>query len=278
MAQSISIPAKWKTWTLPCSNSACNRTSFLPGLSRRHAGICMGKEWFCTADCFEDFLRAKITATISSRQVQDPPQVRRMPLGLLLLSRGILTSEQLALALEKQRAYSINLGDAVQILGFATPEQVTSAVAAQWSCPVFTLGGRVLSFPVHVPRLLLERYELLPVHFVEADKRLTMGFVSRVHYQILAAIEHITGCDATPCFITTQDYRRHLQSDHFQPRENEIIFDSPVPVTEIAHLSRNYVCQLAAKETRFGMCRDYLWIRIWGRQQEIDLLFRVQQD
>lgn len=278
MAQWIPIPAKWKAWTLPCSNTACSRSSLLPHISRRHTGLSMGKDWFCTPDCFEEFLRGAITATVSSRQVQDPPQVRRMPLGLLLLSRGILTSEQLVLALDRQKTEGRNLGDAVQALGFATAEQVTSAVAAQWSCPVFTLGGRVISLPIHVPRLLLEEYELLPVHFVEADKRLTVGFVSRVQYQILSTIEHITGCDATPCFITGQDYRRHLQASTFQPRENEVIFDGPMPTSEIARLSRNYVSQLGAKEIRFGMCRDYLWIRIWSRQQETDVLFRLEQE
>jgi hypothetical protein len=201
-----------------------------------------------------------------------------MPLGLLLLSRGILTSEQLVLALDKQKTEGTNLGEAVQTLGFATSEQVTSAVAAQWSCPVFTLTGRLVSPSIYVPRRLLEQYEMLPVHFVETDRRLTIGFVSRVQYQILSTIESITGCDAMPCFITAQDYRRHLQASAFLTRENEIIFDRPMPTTEIARMSRNYVSQLGAKETRFGMCRDYLWMRIWSRQQETDLLFRVQQD
>ena len=201
-----------------------------------------------------------------------------MPLGLLLLSRGILTSEQLVLALDKQKTEGTNLGEAVQTLGFATSEQVTSAVAAQWSCPVFTLTGRLVSPSIYVPRRLLEQYEMLPVHFVETDRRLTIGFVSRVQYQILSTIESITGCDAMPCFITAQDYRRHLQASAFLTRENEIIFDRPMPTTEIARMSRNYVSQLGAKETRFGMCRDYLWMRIWSRQQETDLLFRVPQD
>ncbi len=277
-AQWIPIPARWKTWALPCSNTACTRKSLLPSLSRRHAGVSLGKEWFCSPDCFENFLHATIAATITSRQVQEPPQVRRMPLGLLLMQREILTSEQLVLALERQKLDGTNLGEAVQALGFATSEQVTSAVAAQWSCPVFTLTARLVPPPIHIPRLLLEQYEMLPVHFVEADRRLSIGFVSRVQYQILSTIEHILGCDAMPGFITAQDYQRHLQASAFLTRENEIIFDRPMPTAEIARMSRNYVTQLGAKDTRFGMCRDYLWMRIWSRQHETDLLFRVQPD
>jgi hypothetical protein len=151
-AQWIPIPVRWRMWTLPCSNTACTRRRFFPNISRRHAGICLGKKWFCSPDCFEEFLHGTIAAAISSRQVQEPPQVRRMPLGLLLLSRGILTSEQLVLALDKQKTEGTNLGEAVQTLGFATSEQVTSAVAAQWSCPVFTLTGRPASPSIYVPR------------------------------------------------------------------------------------------------------------------------------
>lgn len=203
---------------------------------------------------------------------------KRMPLGLLLLSRGILTSEQLAAALSKQKADGINLGEAVQLLGFAGAEQVTAAVAAQWSCPVFALGGRSLSLPIRVPRRLLEQYEMLPVHFAKGDRRLTVGFVSRVEYQILSTVELITGCDATPCFITGQDFRRQLESTALLPQENEIMLDRPTPAGEIARLGRNYISQLGAVDTRFGMCRDYFWMRIWGRQQETDLLFRMQQE
>ncbi|MGA9527451.1 MAG: hypothetical protein WBS24_04995 [Terriglobales bacterium] len=189
-----------------------------------------------------------------------------------------MTSEQLALALSTQKTDDLNLGEAVQLLGFATAEQVTAAVAAQWSCPVFALGGRSLLLPIRVPRRLLEQYELLPVHYAKGDRRLTVGFVSRVEYQILSTIETITGCDAAPCFITSQDYRRQLEATACVTSENEIIFDRPMPGVEIARLGRNYVSQLGATDTRFGMCREYLWIRIWGRQQETDLLFRIQQD
>lgn len=276
-AQWIPVPERWKSWALPCSNPACSRTRLLLRLSRHYVGVRLGKQWFCSPDCFEEYLSGTITASIMSRQV-DPPPVRRMPLGLLLLSRGVLTSEQLASALSKQKSDGINLGEAVQLLGFASAEQVTAAVAAQWSCPVFALADRALSLPIRVPRRLLEQYEMLPVYFAKGDRRLTVGFVSRVEYQILSTVESITGCDAIPCFITGQDYRRRMEASALLTTENEVMFDRPMLGPEIARLGRNYVSQLGAIDTRFGMCREYLWMRIWGRQQETDILFRMQQD
>jgi len=275
----ISSAARWTTWTVHCSNTACTRKRLLvPHIFRSYMGIYLGKEWFCSPECFETFLHGTITAAIASQQKNEPSKSRRMPLGLLLLQRGVLTSDQLAVARAKQQAEGINLGVAAQELGFATAEQVTAAVAAQWSCPVFTLPGRALSFPVRVPRKLLEQYEMLPVHYVDVDKRLMLGFVTRVQYQILSTIESITGCDALPCFITARDFQRHMQMSISPAPDNEIVFDRPMPTAEIARLGRNYVSQLGAKATRVGMCRDYLWVRIWNEQQYTDLLFRVQPD
>jgi hypothetical protein len=268
---------RWKSWTRRCSNSACNRKRVVPNLFRSYTGIYLGKEWFCAPECFEAFLHSTINSAISSQQLNEPSKKRRMPLGLLLLQRGVLTSEQVAAARAKQQADGVNMGSAVLTLGFATAEQVTAAVAAQWSCPVFAMTPRALSMPVRVPRRLLEQYEMLPVHFVEADKRLMVGFVTAVQYQILSSIENITDCDALPCFITGRDFQRHLQTIQACP-ENEIIFDRPMDTAEIARLGRNYVSQLGARAARLGMCRDYLWIRIWSNQHQTDLLFRVHPE
>jgi len=131
--------------------------------------------------------------------------------------------------------------------------------------------------PVRVPRRLLEQYEMLPIHFVEVDKRLTVGFVRRVQYQILSTIENITGCDALPCFITHRDFERCLQTT-LPAADNEIILDRPMDAAEIAQLGRNFASQLGAKAIRLGMCRDYLWIRIWSSQDPTDLLFRVRAE
>jgi hypothetical protein len=276
--QSVTVPAGWKTWTLRCSSAACKRKRLMPLFSRNYVGIYAGKSWFCGPDCFESFLYNAITEATSVRQVQEPRQARRMPLGLLLVSRGVLTSDQLSVVRNKQTNEGMNLGEAVQQLGLATAEQVTAAVAAQWACPVFPLAGRALTLPVRIPRPLLAQYEMLPVHFLEAEKRLTIAFVSRVQYQVLSTIESVTGFDAVPCFITADQYRRYLPPEASSTQDNEIIFDRPAPASEIAKLSRNYVTQLDAIEVRFGICRDYLWMRVWSSKQESDLLFRVQQE
>jgi len=40
---------------------------------------------------------------------------------------------------------------------------------------------------------------------------------------------------------------------------------------------RNYALQIEADEARFSAARDHLWVRLKGTRQDMDLLFRFQQ-
>ena len=267
--------SKWRN-SPGCANAACRGNALKHAVSKKHFGVWLAEEWFCGPDCFQNGAYKKISELLSSRNRQENVPGLRMPLGLVLVSREILTHEQLKVALEKQRRDGVNLGNAIQELGFASEQQVTAAVAAQWASPVFTLGDRPVPEEVRIPRRLLELYEMLPVHYSPIGKKLMVGFVSRVQHHILYTIEHITSCNASACFITGSEYRRGIQLCNLTATENEIVFDRPSMALEIAGLVRNYVSQIGAERARFGMCRDYLWVRVVGRQ-EIDLLFRLPE-
>jgi len=270
LAKSIS---KWRNWP-GCANPECKGNALKHAVSKRHFGLSLFEEWFCGPDCFERGARRNILDLLSNRQKQEKAPNLRMPLGLLLVSRGILTHEQLKTALEQQRATGNNFGDVVQELGFATQQQVTAGVAAQWGCPVFSLGDRPPAVEVRIPRRLLELYNMLPVHYTEIGRRLMIGFVSRVPHHLLYTIEQMTSCSATPCFITANEYRRCLHTFDLTATENELVFERDNTPAEIARMVRNYAMQSGAAQARVGMCKDYLWARVLGRQ-EIDLLFHL---
>ncbi|HXW90268.1 MAG TPA: hypothetical protein VEK33_06955 [Terriglobales bacterium] len=254
-----------------CANPRCSAKSKQP------IGIVFYEQWFCSPDCFEPAVQQKLVESLSTRDKQEKHPSLRMPLGLVLVSRGILSHEQLKIALNHQRTSGTNFGEVLQELGFATQQQVTAAVAAQWACPVFSIGDRPLPAGVRIPTRLLELYGMLPVHFSETGRKLMVGFITRVQHHMLSIIEHVTSCTATPCFITDNEYRRHLQALAVESAEHELVCDRPIGPAEIAKLVRDQISQTGGEEVRFGMCRDYLWVRLLGHQ-EIDLLFRIQQD
>ena len=266
--------SKWRNWP-GCANPSCKGNALKQAVGKKHFGVSLGEQWFCSADCFEGGAEKRIVELLATRETQEKVPVLRMPLGLLLLSRGALTHDQLKTALNHQRETGMNIGEAVQALGFTTAQQVTSAVAAQWGCPVFSMGERPMPTEVRIPRRLMELYSMLPVHYSEIGRKLMVGFVSRVQHHLLYTIEQIGECTATPCFISSIDYRRGLHSLELASQENEIVFERASSTREIARTVHSYVSQSGADRVRFGICHDYLWVRVLGRH-EVDLLFRLE--
>jgi hypothetical protein len=71
---------------------------------------------------------------------QRRPRQHRIPLGLVLLSRGFIDNQRLQAALQAQRqSRKGRVGEWLMQLGAVNEAQVTMALAIQWSCPVFPL-------------------------------------------------------------------------------------------------------------------------------------------
>jgi hypothetical protein len=271
------ISSIWKKWVPGCADPHCSRKSFLQSTLHRDRGMNFDGGWYCDPNCLDQTLKGRIEELMTSQGKPAKPRSSRVPLGLLLLSRGVLTSDQLKIALEHQRSTQGNFGEAVQRLGFATGEQVTAAVAAQWACPVFSLGDRRLDLQVGIPQFLLELCGILPVHFAESERRLMVGFVNAVQYQVLYTIGHMTACTVVPCFITAHDFESHLYSPSTSSlRDHELVFEQVAETGEMARIIRRYVVELGAEKIRLGKCRDYLWTRIAGPKGEMNLLFRMR--
>lgn len=267
----------WKQLAPKCANSNCRTKSFLQAFAKRNHGMSINGKWYCGSNCFEQALKGTITEMVTFAGKPAKARTARLPLGLTLLQRGVLSPDQLKTALEQHKSTGLNFGDVVQQLGFATAEQVTAGVAAQWACPVFPIGDRRLELGIRIPRRFLELYEMLPVHYAETERRLLIGFVSGVHHQVLYTIGQMTSCTVAPCFISSGEYALHLNSPSTPfLGEDELVFEQVMDPAEMARITANYVAQLGAEKMRVGKCHDHLWTRIWGRKREMDLLFQVQ--
>ncbi len=97
-------PRRWQDAFPRCAGGACRtRSGMLRRLFSRGRGIWLHPQWYCSPQCFEKaaqerFARARVPL------LAVPPPRHRIPLGLLMLSRGQLTNRQLRLALEAQNS------------------------------------------------------------------------------------------------------------------------------------------------------------------------------
>lgn len=198
---------------------------------------------------------------------------RRMPLGLLMLSRGNLTEQQLRQALHAQlTAGSGKIGEWLRQLGFAEECDVASALAQQWSCPVMkTLPARIPDCPI--PRHLLRTLRIAPVHVSKSARLLHMAFAGNIHYKALFSIEQMLDTRTEACLTTEKEIAAALERLGDGPHEGEKLFENCQETEERVRIVSNYTGALGAGEVRSFACGEYLWVRISAGTKYSDLLF-----
>ncbi len=258
----------------------CGRSLALGRLSARKAGIKMRDRWFCSSQCFTVAAEEDITELL--RPAHEPGEnVSRMPLGLSLVSRGLLTSTQLKEVVNQQKKTGGEIGELLVRLGSVSEKQITTVRATQWGCPVFTVPKHAVHTAVEFPLGLMSACSAIPLHYVAATKLLLVGFVQSVEYGLLYAIEQITGCKTQPCFVTPSEFQAQLEKKEHQATEvaeesrKEVRIEGVQSAAEIARLLCSYGIALEADEAAIVRCKDYVWARLRSGLKEVDLLFKA---
>lgn len=269
--------AKRDHWWLQCEKQDCtNMRRTWRRLWRPHAGIRLQGTWYCVPECFESAAR-NLLSRVPPQNTLAGDIHHRIPLGLLMLSRGQLTIRQLGLALEAQRNSGRGrMGYWLTELGFATEQQVTAALGLQWACPVLSPGraGEMLCVDM-VPFRLLESFRMLPVQFVAASRVLYVAFCEAVDYTALHAIEQMLDCRTEACLLGDSAMERGLDRLRHQSQAAHLMFESRHDVGEMANTICGYALRLRTDEVRIAACGEYVWARLKPTQQAAtDLLFR----
>jgi hypothetical protein len=257
-----------------CIHSA----GFWRRLRHKPAEILLHGSWRCLDGCLERALAGLLhnldpASRLAAQRTSAP---RRIPLGLLLLSRQQLTIEQLRSALEAQRAAgSGRIGEWLQQLGFASEEQITGALARQWCCPVLRSDAfpEAPDLPLQIPATLLESFAMVPVAYVASTSALLMAFAERVDYGVLNCLESMLGCRTEACLAAPSLLRERLRVWSGKRGEREIRFDRIADLAELTRIVRSYSILVAASEIRLASCGSHVWIRLLRRSHPpLDLL------
>jgi hypothetical protein len=255
-----------------CHNAECRyRTRFTPS-----RGIVLNGEWFCSATCFQAGIQAQSAALLAQAVPDPPPKAHRVPLGLLLLSRGVIDLPTLRGALEQQGETGDRIGDILRAMGAVTEEQITSAVAAQWSCPVFPLRDPSVAGPFMplLPLGLLQHYRAIPVHFTRSTRVLHVAFAQVVSATFLYAAQQMLSCTAQACIAEESSIARALELARLSPDRLEYRLAHMESVAEMARAAVNYAQQLGATGARLLACENRLWLRLTRKDQSSDFIFQ----
>jgi len=160
-----------------------------------------------------------------------------MPLGDLLIRKGVINQGKLEDALEEQRRSGHNklLGEVLVELGLASNEQVMEALAEGYGVPFARVSARLADARVTetLPREFIESHCVLPLFLI--DDVLTVAITEPANLFLIEEIERITGHKTQIVAATSDDIRATLRA--YLPNANVFVIDDIYEDVEVADFS-----------------------------------------
>lgn len=248
-----------------CANSGCG-SGWLHLWRSRSAPVFEGG-WNCSVACTAARVASAVRRELDGRGSTEQSHRHRIPLGLLMLEQGWITSGQLRQALDAQKeAGAGRLGHWLVRRQGVSEQLVTRALGLQWSCPVLPMEFHdAEALTALVPRLFVDAFGALPLR-VAAGKLLYLGFEERLDPVLALAVERMTGLRVESGLV---------QGSLFRPAHTRMLSSKFPPVELIEASSEPAAVRVLSKaieraqpvESRLVRAHDCLWLRMRARPQ-----------
>jgi hypothetical protein len=251
------------SWLNTCASPVCKAK---PSNRLFSNGAYLGQARYCSPDCLRIGLTERIGELTQRPKTVPVRRQHRIPLGLELVSRGCINAETLRAALQQQKQQpETRLGQILIHMGMVTEEQVTAALASQWSVPVFRLDPNQIPEATQlVPFALMQRYKMLPVHFVKQTNKLHLAFAQVVDHSILYSIQQMLGVTTEACIADESSLMRVISCAAHQERPAEYVLNS-LSGTELVSMIAGYALRLRSERISAASCNDQIWVRAVSR-------------
>jgi len=151
--------------------------------------------------------------------------VPEIPLGQALLNRGLLSDEQLQLALTKQseQGYDQLLGEMLVELGFVQQEAIAEALAESWGVPFVAQPARTAD-PTTLellPREFVEEHCVLPLFHVR--NTLTVAVPDPANLWLVEETARLSGSEVQVAVSSKEDIESAIRA--YLPAANVFVID-----------------------------------------------------
>jgi hypothetical protein len=248
---------------LRCANPGCRRAWF--GFLKDHRRPIFEDRWACGARCLralvDTAIRRESPTTLAPASSSE--HAHRVPLGLILLSRGWITQSQLQHALAIQRSANGGRLGRWLIEECGVPEKsILDALALQWNCTVFSLHSfDPQPMALAVPREVIERTALVPLR-VSHRGLLRLAFADRPNPAAAFALQRISGIEVESGLLSHADWKSACQS----VLRHEPVRCSLEHLPDRETLSRRIASDLAGmapRASRLVRIHNLFWLRMW---------------
>lgn len=249
-------PINASRWTAVCGNREC-RTGWLQ-LLRKRSFPRFEEKWACSAACMEQILADAVCSQIECWEPVQAERALRMPLGLILLSRGWITQRELQEALAAQRrAGNGRIGEWLGRLHGISEETIAKALAIQWNCAVLPHGMPDLELaPLLMPAFLRKCYGLALLR-QGPDATLYLAGRHRAEHAAARAMEYMLREPVHAAFL--EDGAWSFEQAEITDTTELLIPGPNGVVATIAEL----IERIRPSDARLVRLHNHLWLRIW---------------
>jgi len=241
-----------------CSNPSCCSGWLQLFRSRTHPVFERG--WTCSGECTRQRLETAVRREVERWAPDAEPHQHRIPLGLVMLERGWITSQQLRRALTAQRSGGrLRLGEWLVKQGATTELLVSRALSLQWGCPVLPASG-LIPRPELLPRLFVEAFGAVPVQD-SSGRVLYLGFEQTVDTALAFAAERIAG-KRVECGIVPSSSYFELLGRVGEQRFPQVQVAEAVSESAAAYLLAKSIEREQPIDSRLVRTHEWLWLRM----------------
>jgi hypothetical protein len=248
-----------------CSNPGCG-SGWLHLWRSRQAPVFEGG-WSCSAGCTAAQVASAVSRELDGRGLAQESHRHRVPLGLVMLEQGWITSGQLRLALDAQRVAGVGrLGYWLVRQQGVSEQLVTRALGVQWSCPVLPLEFHdAETLAALVPRLFVDAFGALPLRLA-AGRLLYLGYEDRLDPIVALAVERMSGLRVESGLVAESLFRpAHARMLSAKFPAVELLEATSEPA--VAHALTKSIERVRPVESRLVRVHDCLWLRMWRQAQ-----------
>jgi len=243
-----------------CSNPGC-RTSWLQ-LFRQRTRPIFEAGWTCSRECTQAKLRLAVRRELDGRVQGQETHRHRIPLGLLMLEKGWISSQQLRRAVETQRRSGVlRIGEWLIRQGATDEALVTRALGLQWGCPVLSLSsGRLAGRHQLLPRLFVDAVGALPLQG-SSGRILYLGFEQSVDPALAFSVQRIQ-CARVECGILQSSKFKDVLGSTNNQSFNSVQLAEATSEFAAAHILAKSIERAHPISSRLVRVHEWLWLRM----------------
>jgi type IV pilus assembly protein PilB len=154
--------------------------------------------------------------------------VKKGALGTILCTSGIISEDDIRLALDEQSASGCRFGEALVKLGIVKQEDIDWALSNQLDIPYVRLSEKIIdrSATQLIPGELARKYNLIPI--IRTGDELHIALADPLNKAAVISVEEITGCTVTVSMPIIRELREMLDI-FYGPEQGDVTFGFSSP-------------------------------------------------